>query len=150
MGTLSKDVDWYSVVRSVLNDALIREGKAITGLDLNQNEWKYMDINDSHSPRMMQISKKGEAQKILVYYPEHSTPYKDKFVDKYKLAQIWDGEIYDEVSGKKYVKDDIIEVCPMDKFSPVTKDHECYVIVEVRDKRSEHEGIKEFIYRNCK
>jgi hypothetical protein len=137
MGVLSRDVDWHSVLRSLMNDALVTEGKSISGLDLQQNVWHYIDINNPRSPKMMQVSKPGERQKILVHYPENSMTYKDPHIDKYKVAEIFDGEIYDLLTGKKYVKGDMVEVGPMDKFKPKTTDKECYVIVEVRDKKSD-------------
>lgn len=140
MGTLSRDTDWYSVLRAVMNDALVKRGESVSGLSLEQNVWHYMDINDPKSVKMMQLSQEGDKQRILVHYPKDSSPYKDPNIGKYKFGEVISGEIYDEITGKKFKanrggKNDTIEVGPLDKFKPKTeKDKECYVLVEIRVK----------------
>lgn len=131
----------------------VEKGVFLSGDDLKnarfrKHIWNFMHEGDINSPKVMQLDDGKESTKrFLIYYPENSTPYPEDVVDKFKLARILDGEIWDEITDKKYEKDDLIYVKPGEKFLPKTKDQDCHVLVEVS-----HETIKKnpnFIYRNC-
>lgn len=115
---------------------------------LKKHVWKVMKEGDPRSPKIMQLDDGDEdIKRFIIYYPKNSTPYPEKLVDKFKLARILDGEIWDQVEDKVYKKDDLVCVKPGDMFLPKTKDKECHVLVEISS-----EMVKQnpnFIYRNC-
>jgi hypothetical protein len=81
--------------------------------------------DDPNSPILINISE----DKKLIYYPENSTPYQDKIINKCKFIKVLDGCIYDKNSRNILRKGDTLKIKPIDDYRPYTKD--CKAIVEV-------------------
>lgn len=90
---------------------------------------KFIQIirGDQNSPLIMGL----EENQHLIYYPKNSTPYLHQFEDSIKKVEILTGEIFDKITGKKYVKGDRLEILPNTHIQPYTEDMECTVKVTV-------------------
>lgn len=90
---------------------------------------KFIQIirGDQNSPLIMGLEEKQH----LIYYPKNSTPYRHQLEDSIKKVEILTGEIYDKITGKKYVKGDHLEILPNTHIEPYTENMECTVKVTV-------------------
>lgn len=118
------------------------------GLEFKKHVWTLMKEGDPNSPKIMQLDDGlDDIKRFLIFYPKDSAPYDEDLVDKFKIARILDGEIWDQIENKLYTKDDIVCVKPGDRFLPKTKDKECHVLVEISKEMIKRNP--NFIYRNC-
>lgn len=108
---------------SALADAFQSQSKT----SLEKNRFFKVIENDPKSPMIMGMGDKMH----LIYYPENSTPYLHKYESSIKDVEVLDGEIFDELSGKKYVKGDKFQVFAGTEVKPYTLDKECYIKVRV-------------------
>ena len=98
---------------------------------LDHHVWHIIVPGDPFSPKIMGITDDIS----FIYYPKHSSPYTHKLLDKCKFVTILSGEIFDEVSGRKFSAEKTndgnpfcIKIKPTDNFRPYTRGHECYVL----------------------
>lgn len=96
-------------------------------LKLEKNKFVSLIDSDPKSPILMGMGN----NKHLIYYPSYSTPYLHSQEKSVKQVEILDGEIWDSLSGKKYVTGDKFDICPGHMIEPYTKSKECYVRVTI-------------------
>lgn len=85
--------------------------------------------NDPKSPTLINI----DENKKLIYYPEYSTPYSSKLINKCKEIKVIDGKIFDECSDKVYSVGDVLLITPETKIRPFTLDSKAIVEVNFKD-----------------
>lgn len=96
-------------------------------LKLEKNRFVSLIKDDPKSPVLMGMG----CNKHLIYYPSFSTPYLHSQEKSVKKIEILDGEIFDLISGKKYVTGDKFDLIPGENIQPYTKNKECYVRVTI-------------------
>lgn len=97
---------------------------------LQQNKFLRIIEGESKSPLIMGM---GENQH-LIYYPENSIPYLHSYTNQYKNVEILHGEVWDKLTGKKYVKGDKFKILPGQEVQPYTLANEAYVRVIVSNR----------------
>lgn len=134
----------FSKKKSVLFDFVLDRTKQLNESfsnevhpKLSQNKFMRIIEGDKNSPLIMGL---GE-NKHLIYYPKNSTPYLHRYETSIKFVEVLSGEIYDELTGRKFVKDDQFKIYPEDQIKPYTKDRECYVKVCVSEVDSIWERV---------
>jgi hypothetical protein len=98
--------------------------------ELVPNKFIQIIEGDQNSPLIMGYKENQH----IIYYPKNSTPYLHQFEDSIKNVEILSGEIFDKITGKKYVKGDSLEILPNTHIQPYTENLECTVKVTVTKK----------------
>ena len=106
-------------------------------MNLEKNKWFKVLPNEAKSPLIMKISEDSH----LIYYPANSVPYTHAIESKCKFVDILSGQVFDELSGKRYITGQRFKIFPGDQLRPYTGDSEAYVKVCIADCKNLIESI---------
>jgi hypothetical protein len=92
---------------------------------LIQNKFLKIIPDNPKSPMIMGM---GD-YRHLIYYPADSVPYLHQYETAIKFIEILDGELFDELTGRRYEAGDTLTIYPGEEVKPYTKNQEAYVKV---------------------